>query len=188
MKKTLFLLFISCFSFSQIQAQDVELETIETDSVKNEPTDLSDSTIKTTIDWLLNTPLNEKENQRHTLQVLFLKWVAETPKVMVELDADILTFMQTNPTLLMPYLCGWVDYCSNNNWQKSDYPLDETVAAIETTVAFYKKNELELQYDESIKEYGELIEKGKLKKNIDKMMKKAQKQRKEASEQKKAKN
>lgn len=124
--------------------------------------------VKETISWLLDTPLAKDSNKRKEAGAFFLMWLTGTPDVSIEVNTDIIPFINDNPELLLPFMAGCVRYSLDNNHDKDALKIN--VAGIETAVSFYRKNRGYLKKDGSIEKYEKLIQKGKLEQDLQKKL------------------
>lgn len=118
------------------------------------------------IDWLMNTPINEQKAKREKATEFLLKWLIGSPDVQIELNADIITFVESSPDLVIIFLGGWAKY----SMQTKDFEnkIAGSMAGIEAVIAFYTSNSEFLPKDKNIEKYIKMKESGKLKDYIEK--------------------
>jgi len=126
--------------------------------------------IKNTINWLLETSLGKDAIKRQEANKFLITWLTGTPNITINADSRIITFIETNGELLMPFMGGWTKYSLDNNY--SDDLIQCNKAAIETVIAFYRKNRGFLKKDKEVEKYEKLMDKGKLEEEIEKRLKK----------------
>lgn len=167
--KTLSLLFLSCFVTMGIFAQDF---TVPKDYkfVTKEDYKPYEPQIKEAISWALGKTLSADPKKRTEVNKFFMDWLSGTPDVSVAIDPRVLTFIEKNQELLMPFMMGWVRYSLENNYS-SDF-IKCNKAAIEAVVDFYNKNRGFLKKDKEVEKYDKLVSKGKLEEELTKRMKK----------------
>lgn len=96
----------------------------------------SEKKVLATIDWLENTPINQEEEKRKSLNALLLVWVTNSPTVTLEINADALTFTEKTPDLLVIFMGGWIRYSLENNYSKD--AVQGTLAGIKSAIKVYK--------------------------------------------------
>ncbi|MFV0469550.1 MAG: hypothetical protein ACK5MK_11565 [Dysgonomonas sp.] len=126
--------------------------------------------IKEAINWALNTPLSREPGKRRETYTFFMTWLTGTPNVSISIDTDKMTFWQTNPELLIPFMMGWTTYALDNGYSKDE--IQGYKSGIEAIVAFYRNNMLLLKKDKNIEKYETLIKKGKLDDELKKLLNK----------------
>ena len=114
--------------------------------------------------WISETPLSEEKTKREKMNAFIMKWLQGSPKVSIELSADIATFMES-PDCLIVYMANWGAYCVENN----DYEnkLKGNVAGIENVISFYNRNKGLLGKLKGVEKYKRLQKKGKLESHIE---------------------
>lgn len=121
------------------------------------------------IEWALNTPLDQESEKRQEVYIFLMKWLTGTPNVSIDINFDVVHISKTNQDLLFPFMLGWTRYALTNNYSKDK--LQGNTAGIEAAVEFYKKNKKNLIKDKDIEKFDKLIQKGKLKEELQKRMK-----------------
>lgn len=146
---------LSSFASATLTAQEIEVEpqvidsmTITSEYTVSKPKpEIEDATILAMIDGLMSTPLYEGSDRITNLTSMFVQWVLETDKVTVEILPYFVDLTKTNKFLSIPFLCGWTKYALENGWKKSDFPLEENVAAVQSVLSYYKSNEEKMLKD-----------------------------------------
>jgi hypothetical protein len=153
----LFLLFISTGGLASAQ----EIEIPEAD-VLQEPEDYAryEGEVLRLIDWLWETPLNEQTARRKKVNAFVLAWMTGSPDVHLEIQEEVVTFLDTSPDLLMAFLCGWTRYAIET--KNYDERILGCTAGIEAVIQMYNKNRKILPRDKSIEHYMKLQKKGEL--------------------------
>ena len=65
--------------------------------------------------WLVNTPLNEKQDKRKEVSAFVVKWVMGSPTVNVELTPIITDFEKKNEGMMAIWLASSAKYVIENN-------------------------------------------------------------------------
>ena len=112
------------------------------------------------IDWLTKTPIKDQPVKRKEINSFVIMWLTGCPNVSVEVNTEIVNFFETNPELLMIFMCGWTKYSletkvNNNN-------IKGNLKGIETVIEFYNKNRENLEKDKNVEKYIKMKEKGTL--------------------------
>lgn len=82
------------------------------------------------IDWLLDTSLDQCEDDRNRLNAYVLVWLSGHPDVIVELNTGVFPFLNDFPELLFPVLFAMGRYEMMNR-RREDAVLQQHVAAME---------------------------------------------------------
>jgi len=166
MKKLLFLFaFVSIGTW--LTAQDFEvpkrykLEKAE-DYKKYEPKVLE------CINWILNTPINEDKKKRQDANAFLMKWLEGSPSVTIEVNVEIVSFMDSSPDLLMIFFAGWTRHVLEGG--EKDDMLAGNMAGLEAVMNFYEKNRKKMSKDKDVEKYIKMKEKGKLESFIEKKL------------------
>lgn len=136
---------------------------------KKEDYKLYEPQIREAIEWSLSKTLSVDSRKRAETYKFFMDWVTGTPDVGVGMDARVLTFLDSNNELLVPFVMGWVRYSLNNEYSKDNIQCNK--AGIEAVVAFYNKNRAYLKKDKEVEKYEKLLSKGKLEEELTKKLK-----------------
>lgn len=171
MKKAILLIVLAIFSFSVYGQEYTVPKNVKFEN--KEAYAVYEPQIKETVNWLLNTSLGKEANKRTEANAFMMLWLTGTPNVTINVNADLLTFINKTPELLMPFMAGCVKYSLENNYSKDDVLVNK--AGIEAVVAFYRNNRGYLKKDGDIEKYEKLIEKGKLEEEIRKKFEKIKK-------------
>lgn len=118
------------------------------------------------INWITGTPMGEQENKSKEANAFLLKWLMGSPYLHIEIKAEIVTFMNTSPDLLMIYLGGW----AKHSLETRDFgnKVEGSLAGIHLVIDYYKKNKSVLKKDKNVEKYIKMKEKGKLTEFIEK--------------------
>lgn len=125
--------------------------------------------IKEAIDWSLSKTLSADPKKRADTYKFFMDWLGGTPDVSVAIDSRVLTFMEKNKELLIPFMMGWAKYSLDNEYTEDKIKCNK--AALEAVVAFYNKNRGFLKKDKEVEKYEKLLSKGKLEEELTKKLK-----------------
>ena len=126
--------------------------------------------VKETIEWLLTTSMSKDPIKRQNANKFLMAWLTGTPDVSINIQPDVVNFLEKNGELLIPFMGGWVKYSLRNNYSKDI--LQGNKAGIEAMVDFYNKNRSFLQKDKNVEKYEKLIEKKELERYLDKIINK----------------
>lgn len=168
MKKLYIVSVICSFCLSSAFAQENQDSAITSQSTDSAATissikpEIDDATIMAMIDGLINTPLYDNPDRIANLTHMFVQWVIETNKVTIEILPYFNDITKTNKALSIPFFCGWVKYSHDNEWKKSDFPLEENISAIASVIEYYKKNEDKFLKDDYVIELNQKHTEGKL--------------------------
>lgn len=127
---------------------------------KAEDYDLYEKDILSCIDWLMNTPFGTETFKRKEANAFLLKWLTGSPKVKIEIKAEIVNFMENNPDLLLIFLGGWAKYSLIS--QDTKDKVKGNLKGLEAVVDFYRKNQALLKKDKNVEKYAKMKEKGTL--------------------------
>jgi hypothetical protein len=123
----------SVFLFAQ---EDNYLETLpetKEDFIKSEKALLN------TIDWLAKNPVGQNEGLRKKFSAILTAWAINSPTVTIEVNANVLTFTDKNPDLLISFMAGYVKYSLEHSYS-SDIE-QGSLAGIRSAIALYKLGE-----------------------------------------------
>ena len=118
------------------------------------------------VDWLVNN--SPEHPKRQQANAFLIGWLTGSPDVTLEINADILTFMEDNSQLLPVFMGGWAKYALES---KDNDTVKGTVAGINTTLAFYEKYKSEIGKSKGLDAYAKLRDNGKLESTIKKKLK-----------------
>ena len=141
-----------------LSAQEFE---VPTNATFNTPQDFKNFElgIVQAYNWLLNTPVNQEPQKRKEVNAFLMRWLEGSPSVTVEINPEIITFLDC-PDCLMIFMGGWTIHTLNNNYDKD--PVKGATAGIRGVMDFYQKNREMLGKNKAIEKYLKLEEKGKL--------------------------
>lgn len=162
MKKLVSLVALFCM-ISTVYAQDFELPENYKLVVAADYAVYEQDVVNAT-KWLVETPINEQKAKRIEVQTFLFKWLEGSPKITLNVNADIITFMES-PESFIIYLGGWASYCIENKDYKND--LQGNVHGIKSVIAFYDANKKEIGKMKGIERYKKLLKKGKLESHIE---------------------
>ncbi len=118
------------------------------------------------VNWLQETPVNESGSIRVEVNTFLMKWLSGSPNVHVEIKPEVVTFMGTNPDLLMIFIGSWAKYSLETKEYDDKY--GGSLAGIEAVIAYYKTNRKILKKDRNVEKYVKMKDKGKLEKYLKK--------------------
>ena len=128
----------------------------------------SEKKVLATIDWFENTPINQELEKRKLQNANLVAWITNSPTVILEINADNLTFTKKNAELLIIFMGGWTRYSLQNSYS-SDAVMG-SIAGIKSAIKVYKTGLLEK--DKEIQKLVEIDEKRELETWVKKKLKK----------------
>lgn len=173
MKRILTLLFISAIYSSVLGQQYYVPYNLKID--KPEDYRNYEPTIRESIKWYLNSSVGKDADKRSDVSIFFMKWVEGSPDIKVIIDNRIVTFSESSPLLVVPFMMGWVRYSLDNNYINDLYELNK--AGIETTLKFYSRNKGFQIADKNIEKLEKLKDRNKLEGFIRKEVRRIEKDR-----------
>lgn len=123
------------------------------------------------IDWIINTPINEEPGTRKKANAFIMAWISGSPDVTIELNADILTFIESAPELVMIFMAGWTKYAVESDNYKD--LVNGNLAGLEAVINFYVKNKSQISKNKDVEKYIKMKEKGTLKNFVEKTVSKS---------------
>lgn len=111
-----------------------------------------------TINYLENTPINDKDEKQLQQRSLLIAWISGSPQVTVSLNASTIDFNKKNSILLVIFMGGWTKYSLENNYSKDDVQC--TLAGLKSAIKVYQSNKL--KKDKFMDNMIELNDKGEL--------------------------
>jgi len=111
------------------------------------------------IDWLLATPISQEPEKRQEVNSFLVKWLSGSPDVNVDIQQEIVTFVDS-PECLLIFMGGWAKYAIEN--QDFASKRNGNIAGIESVIEFYGKNKDIIGKNKNIEKYVKLKEKGEL--------------------------
>lgn len=159
MYKIVALFCFCCFSFlmnAQCDAPQLPTEAaFETHSDYRS----KDGMVRAYLQWLVDTPLDECENDREQLNAFVLVWLSGHPDIMVMVQSDAMPFFRAHPDLLFPMLHGMAIYNMDTPLQGRNN-VDAHVAGLEAVLDVVVNKDLCKSDD--FKELKKLRRKGRL--------------------------
>lgn len=112
------------------------------------------------IDWLTNTSVKTRPDKRKEVSSFVIMWLTGCPNVSVEVNTDIINFIEPNPELLMIFMCGWTKY----SLETKDYnnKIMGNLKGIEAVIDFYTRNRENMEKDKNVEKYIKMKDKGTL--------------------------
>lgn len=110
-------------------------------------------------DWLMKVPAGEQTAKREKANKFVTEWLMGTKSVQIDVNMNIVTFMEPNPDLLMVFMAGWAKHAIETSKDK----IGCNVKGLEAVIAYYQKNLASLEKDKNVEKYIKMHEKGKLK-------------------------
>jgi tetratricopeptide (TPR) repeat protein len=117
------------------------------------------------VDWLIETPVNEDIITRANKNALVLKWISGCPYVSVELNEDIVPYIEECPECMMIFMGGWVKHAIRTK----DYAntLQGSIEGTYAVIQFYNNNKTRIENIKSINKLIKLKSEGKLESYIE---------------------
>lgn len=168
MKKSILIiaiLFTSFAGFSQINKIPKYNVPEEYSLLLAEDYDKYQPQILEAIDWYLWRSMGLDNDKRQAAATFFMKWLAGSPSVTVEIDPKIVNFIDTNPQLLIPFCMGWTKYSIEND---SNDRIKACTAGIAVIVESYNTNRAFMNKDKNIEKYEKMLKNNKLENYISK--------------------
>ena len=121
------------------------------------------------IEWMINTPINDQVKKRKEVNSFFIQWLTVTSKVSVVYNTDIANFTESKPEFMMIFMAGWTKYVleTKDNTNK----LMGNIKGIDAVIDFYNKNKEEIGKDKAIEKLIKLKKDNKLEDHINKFLK-----------------
>lgn len=115
------------------------------------------------INWLEQTPWDEKKPERELADSFFLAWLSGSPTVTVELGEGILMkIMEKNKELLFSYMGGYTKYTLKARADKTTYDVNKAkLAGFKAVIAKYN-SEKSRSKDKNVEMLAKLDSEGKL--------------------------
>jgi len=130
--------------------------------------DTYESELLQSIAWLKVTPLDKDEKKREKATKFVMDWVNGSPDVMVLIDINLISFIDTSPHLLFYFIAGWTE--KSVMTEKHDDNLTNAMAGIETAIQFYKNNIGLTGKDKNLEKLIKLQDKDKLEAHVKKKL------------------
>lgn len=113
------------------------------------------------VEWLIETPVYQYTDKRKSANAFLLKWLTGSPYVHIEINPEIVTFLNTSPDLLIIFMGGWARYSITT--ENYDDKINGNIKGIEAVSSFYNQNKGIIPKDKNVEKYIKLQKKGKLK-------------------------
>lgn len=110
--------------------------------------------------WLVSNAPDHEVAKRAEVSKFLLAWMTGSPNVSIVIDAEVLTFMNSSPTMLVVFLGGWTKYALENDAYDDAY--QGSLAGLNAVVAYYSAYKDKLGKDKNIEKYVKMKSKGKL--------------------------
>lgn len=91
------------------------------------------------INWLENTPVNQKSEKRTIANAFLMQWATGTPSVTIEMQSFQLDLTKKNAGLLMSFMGGWIKYSIENPTEKKNNRA-ANLAGINSLIKVYSSN------------------------------------------------
>ncbi|WP_298904935.1 hypothetical protein [uncultured Psychroserpens sp.] len=129
--------FLLCSISLTVKAQDFEIPKDVTLNTAEDYKKYNQDVING-INWLENTPINEKKTKRQNASAFLMLWMTGSPTVSIEVSSYVIPLIESNPDLLMTFLGGWTKYAIENPDDSSAF--NGNLAGLKSLIEVYKKN------------------------------------------------
>jgi hypothetical protein len=165
-KKLLPILLLSLFPFlgktqTFVIPQEPELIDAEEYSAYEED-------IQNGISWALKTAPNKAIEKQKKFGAFFMKWIEGTPAVTIELDANMVPFIEDHPTFLLIFMYGWTQASLKEEGKLS--PEDGNFYGLKAVAEYYVDHQQLIGKDANLKKVAKLHQKNTLRKYIKKKL------------------
>ncbi len=147
--KKLSTLFLFLTFFLKLSAQEFELPRAFAINKAEDCARYNDDIIKC-VDWMIATPLSQDLDKRQDAAQFFIQWISSSPDVSVEVNGKIITFMDSNPDLIIIFMGGWAKYVLVS--KDTDKEMGN-LSGIESVIEFYQKNIGSLKRDKNVEKF-----------------------------------
>lgn len=158
MKQLIFLTLLTC-SMATTQAQTFEVP----QNVKFEkPEDYAgyEKEVIQAVNWLASNGPDTQTAKRKEVSAFLLMYLTGTPDVSIDINASILTFMESSPDMLMLFMGGWAKHALEN---KDKSAVNGNLAGLDAVMDYYSNYKASMTKDKNIEKFIKLKSKGKLK-------------------------
>jgi hypothetical protein len=157
MKRLLIALLLGVFAFGA-SAQEFQ---VPKDYVLKKKEDYAkyEQDIVKCVDWLMSTPADKQKNKRKRANAFLMKWANGSPKLSVEIHAEILTFSK-DIDLFMLFIGGWAKYAIENNDYEDSFA--GNMAGLNAVMDYYQKNKEITGKNRKVEKFIKMKEKGEL--------------------------
>ena len=107
--------------------------------------------------------MNQKTEKRKEVNTYLTQWLTGTPDVTINLNPEVITFMDCSDCLLV-FMGSWAKYALVNKDYNNE--LKGSIAGIESVIRLYESNKNSIKKNKAIEKYIKLQEKGKLENDI----------------------
>jgi hypothetical protein len=147
---------------AQIKAQTFE---VPVDYVLDSTADFGqyEQSVIDCFNWLMEAPCNVDLVKREAASTFLNKWIEGTPSVIVTINANVLTYMDTSPDLILIFMGGWAVHTLQS---EDDNDVSGSLSGTYAVLDYYNKNIDFLRKDEHIDKLIKYRKKGKLEKFI----------------------
>lgn len=151
----------------QLFCQEFELTEKYEFKEKQDYVDYEEDVIKA-IDWIFATPIHSNKEKEKAVHGFIISWITGSPTVTVEIKPEIVTFMETNPELMVIFMYGWTKYAIE---YKENNKIQGNMKGIEAAIDFYNANKNALEKDKNLEKYIKIKERGELEEYVTKVVK-----------------
>lgn len=157
MKNTFFLFIILVFT-NIISAQNI---TVEEFKLKKDSFYASyEKDVVSYVNWLIEAPIEEHAEKRKNINKFLLAWLKDVPYLAVDIDPEIVNFLDTSPSLFMIFVGGWTKYSIETQDFKDK--IKGNIAGVEVVIYYYKKNKKFFGKDDNVEKLIKMKKKGTL--------------------------
>jgi hypothetical protein len=117
------------------------------------------------VNWLASNAPDNESAKRKEVSAFLLMYLTGTPDVSIEINAEIITFMESSPDMLMLFMGGWAKHTLENNDKDI---VNGNLAGLKAVTSYYTNFSSELKKDKNIEKFVKMESKGKLKDFVEK--------------------
>jgi len=163
MKSLLFTAFLSFFALG-LNAQQFE---VPADVTLEEASDYPqyENDIVKCYEWLKATAPGEEQGKKDEANKFMITWILGSPSVSVEINQQIVTFMESSPEMLSIFLGAWAHYSLTNDHSQDKVKCTE--AALNAVIDYYETFRDKMKKDKNIEAFIKMKAKDKKEKTTD---------------------
>lgn len=160
--KRLLTLALLVFTTHLAYGQDFD---VPTNYVLDSASDYKDyePTVVACFQWLMTSPCNEDLVKRKAVGKFLNDWIEGAPHITVNINPDVVTYMDSSPELLLIFMGGWVEHVITTG---DDSQYSGSLAGTMAVLSYYTSNKDYLRTDNHIDVLLSKQRKGKLEKFI----------------------
>lgn len=140
---------------------------VPTEVTLEEPADYAqyENDVINCYEWLKATAPGEEQMKKDEANKFMITWILGSPNVSVEINPNIVTFMETSPEMLSIFLGAWAHYSLTNDHTQDKVKCTE--AALNAVIDYYETFKDEVKKDENIEAFIKMKEKDEKERTTD---------------------